>query len=217
VVQDWSGVYFGAHGGYGWGRMRWSENQALDTAFADDTFAGEGPNHGLKGAVAGGHLGIQYQWGWLVYGIEFAGAWANLQGKSCCEFGARDDTYTSSVQSIYQAVGRLGFASGPWHGYVKGGYAGGRVGIELVDNSGLPTSGRDRQWINGFTVGGGLEWAVTPYVILGVDYSYIQFSERDYTLSLIGDGSVTYRVAGPSVQVVVGRVSYKFNPPALWP
>jgi outer membrane immunogenic protein len=215
-VYSWSGVYVGGHGGYGWARAHWSDIQALDTASEDDTLSGEGPRHKPQGPMAGGHLGFQYQWGWVVAGLEFSGAWAKLQANSCCEFGVLDDHYTTTINSLYQVVGRLGFAAGVWHGYIKGGYAGARVGIELVDHVGTPTSGISKQWTDGFVLGGGLEYAITPYVILGVDYSYIQLNDRPHTLDLIGDGAVTYNVAIPAIQAVVGRVSYKFNVPSVW-
>ena len=216
AAYNWTGIYLGGHGGYGWGRAKWSDVQALDTAFEDDTLSGEGPDHKPKGAIAGGQLGFQYQWGAFVFGIELSGAWANLRDKSCCEFGALDDNYTTTIHSIYQAVGRLGVAAGPWHGYIKGGYAGGRVGIDLVDHVGVPTNGSDKQWTDGFVLGGGLEYALTPFLILGVDYSYIHLNNRDHTLNLINDGSVTYSVAVPEIHAVVGRVSYKFNMPGIW-
>src|SRR5262249_29699110 len=123
-AYDWSGVYLGGHGGYGWGRVNWSELEALDTAVEDDTLNGQGPCYRVKGQIAGGRLGLQYHWGAVVAGLEFSGAWANLTAPSCCQYGLADDTYTSTVHSIYQVVGRLGLAGGQWHGYVKGGYAG---------------------------------------------------------------------------------------------
>lgn len=210
---NWSGVYFGGHGGYGWGRAKWSDIQALDTALGDDTSDGQGPTHKVKGPIVGGHFGLQYQWGPTVFGFEFSGAWANLRATSCCEFGVLDDNYATTVFSIYQAVGRLGLAGGPWHGYVKGGYAGARVGIELVDRIGAPTSGSTKQWTDGFVVGGGLEYAATPFLVLGVDYSFIHLNNRDHTVNLIGDGSVTYNVSVPAIHAIVGRVSYKFLVP----
>lgn len=210
---DWSGIYLGGHGGYGSGRIQWGDVQALDTAAEDDTLDGEGPSHRVRGAIAGGHFGAQYHWGAVVMGLEFSGAWAGLTATSCCQFGALDDVYTSRVESIFQVVGRLGIAVGMGHGYVKGGYAGARVGIELVDSIGTPTRGSDKQWHDGFVVGGGLEFAVTPNWIVGVDYSYIHLNNRDRTLNLIGDGSVTYAVDIPAIHAIVGRLSYKIGGP----
>lgn len=210
---DWTGIYVGGHGGYGWGRADWGDIQALDTAAEDDTLDGQGPNHRPRGAIAGGHVGAQYQWGGLVMGLEVSGAFAWMRSSSCCQFGALDDVYTTRIESLFQAVGRMGWAVGTWHGYVKGGYAGAQVGIELVDSVGTPTRGADKQWRDGFSVGGGLEFAITPNWIAGIDYSYINLSNRDQTINLIGDGSVTYRVEVPTIHAVVGRLSYKVGAP----
>ena len=50
----WSGVYAGAHGGYGWG----------NTSYTFDTFAGpEHFSHDFGNWIAGGHLGVQRQGG----------------------------------------------------------------------------------------------------------------------------------------------------------
>jgi outer membrane immunogenic protein len=210
---DWTGIYLGGHGGYGWGNVSWGDIQALDTAAEDDTLDGEGPRHRPRGAIAGGHVGAQYQWGALVMGLEVSGAFAWMRATSCCQFGALDDVYTTRIESIFQAVGRMGFAAGLWHGYIKGGYAGARVGIEIVDSVGTPTRGADKQWRDGFSVGGGLEFAITPNWIAGMDYSYINLSNQDQTISLIGDGSVTYGVAVPTIHAVVGRLTYKVGAP----
>ena len=216
AAYGWTGIYIGGHGGYGWGSATWSEIQALDTASEDDTLSGQGPSHRPRGFIAGGHLGLQYQYGAFVFGLELSGAWADLKGTSCCQFGTFDDNYTTTIHSIYQFVGRFGFASAFWHAYLKGGYAGGRVGIDLVDHVGFPTSGGDKQWTDGFVLGGGLEYALTPFLILGVDYSFIRLNNRDHTLNLINDGSVTYNVAVPDIHAIVGRVSYKFNMPSIY-
>lgn len=208
ATYDWTGIYLGGHGGYGRGSAQWSEIAGLSTAVQDDTVTGQGPSHRPRGAIAGGHVGLQYQWDAFVFGLEFSGAWTNLQDSSCCLFGALDDHYTTTIHSLYQFVGRLGFAFGAWHTYIKGGYAGGRVGIKLADPV---TSGAEKQWTDGFVAGGGLEFALTPYVILGADYSYIRLNTLDHTLPLIGDGTVAYDVKIPGIHAIVGRASYKFG------
>ena len=66
---DWSGVYIGAHAGYGGGMKDWGpELQQADFV--------------ASGALAGGQIGINKQLGSFVLGMELAGSWADISGKS---------------------------------------------------------------------------------------------------------------------------------------
>jgi outer membrane immunogenic protein len=94
-VQDWSGVYVGVEGGYGWGK------QNIDPAF-DPFFLGKLStdscsakeinvanstcNHptissvSQSGWLAGGHAGVQKQWGSWVLGIDLSIDAADIKG-----------------------------------------------------------------------------------------------------------------------------------------
>lgn len=64
---SWTGLYVGAHGGYGW-----TKSQGLDA----------------KGGFGGGQVGFNYQMGSFVLGLEGDGAWADIsQGVNGLVFG----------------------------------------------------------------------------------------------------------------------------------
>src|SRR5215470_10201321 len=67
---DWSGVYIGAHAGYGGGMKDWTPSGLVQADFV------------ARGALAGGQIGINKQLGSFVLGMELAGSWADISGKS---------------------------------------------------------------------------------------------------------------------------------------
>ena len=91
-VQDWSGVYVGLEGGYGWGKQNF--DQALDPFFlgklssdsCKELASGSTCNHPTIGSVsqsgwlAGGHAGVQKQWGSWVLGIDLSIDAADIKG-----------------------------------------------------------------------------------------------------------------------------------------
>jgi outer membrane immunogenic protein len=90
-VQDWSGVYVGIEGGYGWGKQ--TINPAFDPFFDNEPwFCGKSffgtcndPTVGStsqSGGVAGGFAGVQKQWGSWVLGLEGEIDWADINGSS---------------------------------------------------------------------------------------------------------------------------------------
>jgi outer membrane immunogenic protein len=100
-VQDWSGVYVGVEGGYGWGHERF--DQAFDPFFKTDPslllprsspsladtarvpFLINDPtisSVNQRGWLGGGFGGVQKQWGSLVLGLEAGIDGADIKGSS---------------------------------------------------------------------------------------------------------------------------------------
>src|ERR1700737_5293200 len=80
VVQqecNWTGFYIGAHVGYGWNDLKWSDT--------DPDIDGEGPGpeilveQSADGVIAGGTIGYNYQFGrHFVIGAEGDFSWSNV-------------------------------------------------------------------------------------------------------------------------------------------
>jgi len=138
VGFNWSGFYFGGHGGYSF-------------------VSGTGLSDGLE---AGGQLGVNHQMGSLVAGLEIAGGYVHW----------------GPVHTIGSVRLRAGYAFDRFLAYAAGG-----LGIEDTV---------------GWTLGGGVEYALTDHWIIGAEYLHDSF---------VGDHQA---------EIIRGRVSYLFNSPS---
>jgi outer membrane immunogenic protein len=148
-IQDWSGIYVGLEGGYGWGK------EDFDPAF--NFFGGEievidpplNPtisSVNQSGGVFGGFAGVQKQWGSWVLGIEAEVDWADINGTSTASTTnsvhvlpavtpdivltpkTLSQTETETINSKFDEVGyvgpKVGWAFSPnWMVYTTGGVA----------------------------------------------------------------------------------------------
>src|SRR3954454_3775692 len=131
---NWTGFYVGAMGGYGWSR----------TGGAD-----------FNGGFAGGTIGAHWQMSNFVLCVEGEGAWADIgQTRATGIVGASD-----RVEAFGSITGRLGLAFDSFLIYGKGGFAAASNKIGLTV---LGVTASDTRTHTGYTVGGGLEYGLTP-------------------------------------------------------
>jgi outer membrane immunogenic protein len=114
ITYNWTGIYLGAHAGYGGGMKDW-------TTFEFDYIA--------KGPLGGIQLGINQQIGnWLI-GIEADVSWADVKGsQGYMRFGPAEgfqitSAASSKIDMVTTIAGRLGFAADRWLVYIKAGAA----------------------------------------------------------------------------------------------
>jgi outer membrane immunogenic protein len=193
-VFSWSGCYVGANWGWGWGKHK---SQGFYQTY-DGHVGNSGNEHfnvgtfdaTISGPVFGGQIGCNYQWPStnFVIGVQgdYDGADINGFASENITEGARVVTVPfasnyAKVDGIASATFRLG-----WNGwnpstllYVKGGWAWSHervnIGIETFP-LGPFTHSRD-----GWTVGGGIEWALSfaPSASIFVEYDYYSFGNKD--------------------------------------
>jgi outer membrane immunogenic protein len=101
---NWTGFYLGINGGYGFGRSNWDGLPA---------------SLNVTGAMAGGQLGYNWQFGQFVYGLEGDGDWTNLRGTA----NPTDCSLECQTKNDFLATarGRLGIAADRLLPYVTGG------------------------------------------------------------------------------------------------
>lgn len=92
---NWSGLYVGAHAGYGWGSKEWSDVGPFSSS------------HDLDGFIGGGQVGYNYQVGQIVFGVE--GDLSGTRADGASQFGGA--TFESRVDWVATLTGRLGYAA----------------------------------------------------------------------------------------------------------
>jgi outer membrane immunogenic protein len=214
-VYNWAGVYVGGHLGGSWTNQIWT-NTANTTLFGDLN-PGRGFGQHGSGVFGGGQVGYNWQASNFVLGLEGTISAMDNRGRLLnLVFGARDDVFSWRANWMATVTGRTGVA---WKNnlfYVKGGYAG--ISNHLAVSDVVPPfvgSGSDTQWHNGWTVGAGWEYGITPNWIVGLEYDYAAFETKSYQLAGTAPGSYSFDAKPRDVQSAVARLSYKFSGPLV--
>ena len=199
-VYNWTGVYLGAQGGYGWGSADWSNMIGYV-----DTTADVNP----RGALGGGHLGYNWQTGMWVLGIEGSWSWADLKETANNPGGTA--SRSSKIKDIALVTGKAGVAFDRTMVYFRGGYANANARIDsLVFATGVTSTGSERR--SGYVLGLGADYALAPNWIVGVEYNYIGL-ENKFLGTTFSNGPCAGCGANvdPKLSTITGRVSYKFG------
>jgi outer membrane immunogenic protein len=201
LIYDWTGFYVGGALGAATSRMEWSALGITDLDRVSGT-----------GFVGGGFVGLQKQWSWLVLGAEVEYLWAGQSGSS--NSGTfTNTTFAANVHDLLLVTGKFGWNWENILAYFKGGWASGdvtyRTGLTIPATVVTSAGGRE----NGWTAGVGLEYALWPHVIIGVEYDYVApFSASAQTQVISAFGPVgTSLSSHADTQSVTARLSFKFG------
>jgi high affinity Mn2+ porin len=165
-VHDWSGLYFGAHAGFGRG---FSNATLTDPSVAATSNFFGGPFGGLQ---AGYNVQLPSR---IVLGFEADVSFPNyIDGNSVISTLATAKSYVvEQMDFTGSARGRLGYAAGPWLFYATGGLA--WTGERYLVT---PAVGNDEKKLSmrlGWAAGGGVEVAFAPHWSLKLEYLYSEF------------------------------------------
>lgn len=181
---SWTGWYLGLHTGAALGFSKVSDPYGA-SIFGDTVRT--------PGFLLGAQLGYNWQqpgtrW---VYGLETDVSWLDADGTNTC-FAANGLLTSSNCAArpdfTGTFTGRLGYAAGPaGHTllYVKGGAAALHNRLDATTNFGFglfpitATSTRATVW--GWTVGAGVEQAVSPAWSVKLEYDYLDFGSATIT------------------------------------
>jgi outer membrane immunogenic protein len=204
-AYGWTGFYIGANGGAGWGQSCW-------------TFLGTIPSIGLpapvgdgchdpSGGVFGGQIGYNWQSGPYVFGVEAQGDWAGRRGQNLSlPFPAF--TNRTRVNGIELFTGRVGYAFGPALLYAKGGAAGvqDRYDFFYTGTSIVAGAANVTRWSG--TVGVGLEYLLAPNWSGAVEYDYMSFGSKQFSLNSVPTAFENIR---QDDQMFTVRLNYLFR------
>jgi outer membrane immunogenic protein len=190
----WTGFYLGAGIGDGWGTANFIDPLAPAIASVSP-----------KGFLVSGVTGINYQISSAVIGVEgdFTGAWA--KGNTVDSAG---NTLQTSVFWTASIVGRFGWAFDRLLVYGRGGAAFDYDRDTVINTSGNSAIGTVNHF--GWTVGGGVEYAVTEHWTARLEYDYLKFATRGFMFT--GPASVTGAAGnvGLKLNELKGIMAYKF-------
>ena len=194
---EWTGIYFGANAGYGWGKYS-----------SNITFAGGGtsgltnpitgitpqgiiapvagptelsgtrvPGSGSpSGAIAGGQIGFNWQAGMFVFGGEIDGQWSGQENtfSAACGTGCTA-TESIKIRSLATGRGRFGLAFDWFMPYVTGGAA----MVNGLNNLTMTVGGTTASFALlshttlGWTAGAGVEVALWSNWSAKLEYLYV--------------------------------------------
>jgi len=197
---NWTGLYIGAHVGYGWGQSR----------FTDPATPGWSLSNDVNGVLGGGQIGYNYQVGQMVFGIEADVSGANVEGRATDVAPFAGDLYHTNVDLVSTVTGRVGMAFDRSLFYVKGGGAWAHTKYEYTPLSfGDSTLTSATETRTGWTVGAGVEYAFAPQWSARLEYDYMDFGTNNgVNLVPIASGFT----AGVDQQIHAVKFGVNFRP-----
>ena len=183
VQPTWTGFYMG--GAAGWG-MADGKIRVEDTSASDQG----------TGFVGGGFVGFNYQINNVVLGVETDLFGTSIEKRYTDGFWS---TEKYGLDYLGTVRGRLGYAIGGWMPYLSGGFAYGRAKYELSD----PIDGtfKAEKSLGGWTVGAGVDIALTPNWFGRIDYRYYDLDKKTFQ---INGAATSLEVAGHLVTAGIG-------------
>ena len=197
-ARKWTGCYLGGHLGGAWGQNAWSNHPGdnpVNLILINSDFG----SSQTSGWVSGVQLGCDYQiQSPLVLGVQGDFGWAGISGDHSKtdidqptlspNFVTQFISGTTRINKFATMTGRAGYASERALFYFKGGIAWSHNDYDfrvteassLGSRSGSFTSDVGR-W--GWTVGAGLEYALSRSVSAYAEYNYLDFGNRMTSLA----------------------------------
>jgi outer membrane immunogenic protein len=219
-AADWSGLFIGAQGGGAWANTGWTF--PIDSYFTlpngRRSFDTE-----PAGGFAGGHITLNHQMGPVVLGAELAINGGAIDAVDIGRFTPLfpNDRFETRVDAFGKLVGRLGFAHDNFLLYATGGYARGHANFSALSAPpGGGVFGQVKKHLDGWTAGGGLEYLLTPVVVLGVEYEYTQLQGATRAVQTTGTPSndpFVLHINTIELQAVSARISFKLDQPPPGP
>jgi outer membrane immunogenic protein len=213
-TYNWSGLYVGAHGGYGW----------ADTDYpGQPQYPAGPPRPELEGGLVGGQIGYNLQFTNVVVGIEADYSFTKMSETT------RDGNYLTQdheISGLGSVRGRLGYAFGHVLPFVTAGWAWNQASFNQTcpdpaavpfghcnpANGFAPYDITKDQTETGWVYGGGVETLIASNWSLRAEYLRYDFDEQSYNLGLTPSGKdLGSKTLEHDVDVVRFGVNYKFG------
>jgi opacity protein-like surface antigen len=186
VAVNWTGFYIGAHLGAAWGGQSWSDPFPTFFTNGNPNSPGFGDNIDLFGPVGGGQIGVNWQSGHWVVGLEADVSGADIRGENTCFTGLGGTNCSSRTDVLGTVTGRVGFAWDRSMVYAKAGGAWAHTrDTDNINNIalvvGFPGVSTVDHTRGGWTAGTGVEYAFSPAWSGKLEYDYLNFGHASDT------------------------------------
>ena len=207
-VYNWTGFYIGGNLGAAWTQGNVS-----------DSFGDSWSNSQQAVFAGGGQVGANYQFNWLVVGVEADFDWlANNSNSTNSVSVPGGDSFQLSANNRWMTTvaGRVGVAANNWLFYAKGG--GGWVGVNnptLTDvTTGNSLSVSNSNSNSGWLAGAGIEWGFAPNWTARLEYDFLGLNNQTFTVpagTSFGNPASSITITDRDVQTLTVGVNYLFN------
>ncbi|MDB5643765.1 MAG: hypothetical protein JWN07_3082 [Hyphomicrobiales bacterium] len=235
VPFSWTGAYVGVQAGYG---MHSTKNNHFGSGSGSNGFfsgSGGGSIAGSQhtnssGALGGVQIGYNKQFNSLVLGVEADLAATAIKGSASSTgtafsngiFGSGSGGGTStmssssSMKSFGTVRGRLGFAADRALFYVTGGLAYAKLKNSFTYEINTPgyfgtTTASNNKWKTGWTLGGGMEYALTNNWSVKTEALYYKLGKKSYDSSFSDPNSFIVQAGNVKSTGVIGRVGLNYR------
>jgi outer membrane immunogenic protein len=226
---NWSGFYFGAHGGYGWADTEYPGTNpyvappgTCANAFGPGQHCGS-PRPELEGGLIGAQIGYNYQIDQFVIGAELDYSFTKMQES------LRDGNYLiqdHEISSLASIRGRLGYSFGDILPYITGGWAWSDMSVGQscpdpaavvaghcnTNNNFAPYNLSKDKTETGWVYGAGVETLIAKYWSIRAEYLRYDFDEEVYVVGTTASGrTIPAKVLKHDVDTVRLGVNYNFG------
>jgi outer membrane immunogenic protein len=179
--HDWSGAYVGLQAGWGWAGVKPNQGDVIGFFGGPAAATGAQPADGF---VGGGTVSYNYQTGRWVVGLEgdFSGSTVNGAVNTTIVGVGTAVRVTGHMDWFATARVRGGYTFGPWLVYATGGLAAAGVHGNYVGTAaGVGTfTAKASNTHLGWTLGAGVEYALSQHWSVKLEGLYAQLDERRY-------------------------------------
>jgi outer membrane immunogenic protein len=208
-TYNWAGFYVGGNVGYSWGNQ-----STAPVAVPGGTVSSTAS---INGVIGGGQIGYNWQLNKVVLGLEADIQGSGQKGNVNTNFllGGVPTTGQASQNLDYFGTvrGRVGYAWDRSLVYFTGGWAYGNESFRGISAAIAPTDifVAPRTITDGWTVGGGLEWAFMDRWSAKIEYLYVDFGQDSRAQVIITAHGITATTSDLTSNMVRVGLNYKFN------
>lgn len=186
---DWTGYYAGLQAGYGWGQSDISVTEGAPFSITPS----------IDGGFVGGHVAGLWQFDQAVLGAVADLNYSMIDGTAVSGLGS---TFGTDIKWFGSVDAKAGFAMNRLLVYGIGGLA--FAGIETSQVAGAAFASTRTNV--GWTVGAGVDYALTDKFIVGAQYRYYDFGSEHYDVA----APFNDRDQNVKLNTVGINLSYKF-------